>query len=162
MTKIINEGGINGTGQGVVNINSKDYKGLQKAIQEHAKKQSFNQKIKYELISLKLQLESYIKEKKPLSIISSGEFLRRYLDAINIKNKDFASYVEIEEANLSMIMKGKRKINTEFAYKLGQIFNINPNYWLLIQSKNELLRITNKRKSTLKKYKLNDLLKKAG
>ena len=63
MIKIINEGGINGTGQGVVNINSKDYKDLQKAVQEHAKKQSFQQKMTYEMIGLKLQLESYIEEK---------------------------------------------------------------------------------------------------
>ena len=162
MTKIINEGGINGTGQGVVNINSSDYKDLQKAVQEHAKKQSFHQKINYELISLKLQIESYIEEIEPVVIVSSGVFLRKYLKAINVKNKEFANYIEMEEANLSMIMKGKRKINTELAYKLGQIFNINPNYWLLIQSKNELLRIDNKRKTTFKKYRLNDLLQKAG
>ena len=162
MTKIINEGGINGTGQGVVNINSSDYKDLQKAVQEHVKKQSFRQKINYELISLKLQIENYVEEIEPVAIVSPGDFLRKYLKAINIKNKEFANYIELEEANLSMIMKGKRKINTELAYKLGQIFNINPNYWLLIQSKNELLLIGNKQKTTLKKYRLNDLLQKAG
>ena len=37
MGKIINEGGINGTGQGVVNINSQDYKELQKVIQGEVK-----------------------------------------------------------------------------------------------------------------------------
>ena len=162
MNQIINEGGINGTGQGVVNINSKDYKGLQKAIQEHAKKQSFQQKIKYELIGLKLQIENYIEEKEPSELIYAGEFLKRYLKAIKIKNKTFAKYIEIEEANLSMITKGKRKINTELAYKLGQLFNINPNYWLLIQSKNELLQIDNQRKTKLKQYKLHDLLQKVG
>ncbi len=161
MTKIVNEGGINGVGKGVINTNSKDYKDLQKAVLEHAKKQSFHQKINYELISLKLQLESYIEKEEPSMIISSGDFLRQYLKVINIKNKEFANYIEIEEANLSMIMKGKRKVNTELAYKLGQIFNVNPNYWLLIQSKNELLEIDNKRKAKFKKYQLNDLLKKA-
>ena len=35
--KHINTGGINGTGNGVVNTNSKDYKGLRKAVVEHVK-----------------------------------------------------------------------------------------------------------------------------
>ena len=59
-----------------------------------------------------------------------------------------------------MIMKGKRKINTELAYKLGQLFNIEPNYWLLIQSKNELLQLDNQRKIRFKQFKLDDLLQK--
>ncbi len=157
MSKFINEGGINGTGKGVVNVNSKDYKGLQKAIQEHAKQQSYQQKINYELISLKLQMESYINDSNPIDIIASGDFLKKYLKALNIKNKDFANYVEVEEANLSMILNAKRRVNTELAYKLGQIFNINPNYWLLIQSKNELLKLDRK-SNRLKKYKLKDLV----
>lgn len=161
-TKIINEGGINGTGKGVVNINSQDYKSLQKIVQEHAQKQTLEERLNYELISLQLQIESYISEKEPITIINAGDFLKKYLKVIKIKNKDFAHYIEIEEANLSMILNGKRKINTELAYKLGQIFNINPNYWLLIQSKNELLQIDSHQKTLLNKYKLKDLLRKAG
>jgi len=38
--KIINPGGVNGTGKGVVNTNSKEFKALRKAIIEDAKKQS--------------------------------------------------------------------------------------------------------------------------
>jgi len=32
--------GVNGTGKGVVNTNSKDFKGLRQSIKEHAKKQT--------------------------------------------------------------------------------------------------------------------------
>ncbi|MFK7947217.1 MAG: hypothetical protein AB8G11_06500 [Saprospiraceae bacterium] len=60
MEKFINKGGINGTGKGVVNTNSKDYKALQKAIQEHAKQQTKTEKIRYWLIGLRFQMESYI------------------------------------------------------------------------------------------------------
>ena len=35
--KEINPGGVNGTGKGIVNTNSKDFKGLRDAIKEHAK-----------------------------------------------------------------------------------------------------------------------------
>lgn len=158
MKEIINEGGINGTGEGVVNINSQDYKDLQSIVKAHAKKQSDEEKLAYKLIGLKLQIENYIDAEQPSKMIHSGMFLKKYLKAINVKNKTFANFIELEEANLSMIINGKRKINTEFAYKLGQLFDINPNYWLLIQSKNELLEILNNEQIVRKKYQLSDLL----
>jgi addiction module HigA family antidote len=155
---MINKGGINGTGKGVVNTNSEHYKALKKTIQEHAKQQTKEKQIRYQLIGLKFQMESYIDAEQPQKIIDSGMFLKKYLKAININNKVFANFIELEEANLSMILNGKRKINTELAYKLGQLFNINPNYWLLIQSKNELLEVVNKGQLAHKKYQLSDLL----
>ncbi|MEO0684725.1 MAG: HigA family addiction module antitoxin [Cyanobacteria bacterium J06649_11] len=156
----INPGGVNGTGKGVVNTNSKDFIGLRKAILEHAKNQSDQDRIRYDLISLKFQMESYIKEEQPPNIINAGEFLRKHLKAIKVKNKDFAKFIEIEESNLSSILRGRRKINTDLAFKLGELFNTNPNLWLLIQSKNELMGLASARKINHKKYKLEDLLKK--
>jgi len=64
----INPGGVNGTGKGIVNTNSKDFKGLREAILEHSKKQSSKDRINYELISLRLQMESYVLEDQPLTI----------------------------------------------------------------------------------------------
>jgi hypothetical protein len=55
MKKIINEGGINGTGKGVVNTNSQSYKDLQNIIQVQVKKQSVQEQLTYKLIGLKLQ-----------------------------------------------------------------------------------------------------------
>lgn len=40
MKQGINLGEINGSGQGLVNTNSKDFKGLREAIKEHAKQQT--------------------------------------------------------------------------------------------------------------------------
>jgi len=159
--EIINPGGINGTGKGVVNTNSEDFKALQRAIIEDSKKQTLEERMSYQLISLRFQMESYISEKTPKEIITSGDFLKKHLKAIGIKNKEFAKYTDIEESNLSAILKGRRKINIDFAYKLGEIFNVNPNMWLLIQSKNELLQIDEARKREYKRYKLKDLLKVA-
>ena len=51
--KIINEGGINGTGEGVVNINSKDYIGLQKAVQAHHQNRDKKELIYFKLASVK-------------------------------------------------------------------------------------------------------------
>ena len=158
--KIINPGGVNGTGKGIVNTNSKEFKTLRNAIVEHAKSQSPQDRIKIELFSLKLQMESYVKQVEPKEIINVGEFLRQYLKAIKVKNKAFAKYIDLEESNLSSIIKGRRKINTDLAFILGQIFDLDPNIWLLIQSKNELLQVDKKRVRKYKKYKLEELLKK--
>ena len=160
--KDVNPGGINGTGKGIVNTNSKDFKALRTAIKEHAKNQTTLDRIRYELISLKFQMEDYISNDEPSTKIEVGEFLRKHLKAIKIKNKDFAKYIELEESNLSAVIRGRRKINLDLAFKLGQIFNLDPNLWLLIQSKNELLGVDNKKKLDYQKYRLDDLLKKIG
>ena len=160
--KEINPGGVNGTGKGIVNTNSKDFKGLRDAIKEHAKKQTPSDRIKYELISIKFQMENYVLIDAPSEIIEVGEFLKKHLKAIKVKNKEFATYIELEESNLSSIIRGRRKINIDVAFKLGQVFELDPNLWLLIQSKNELLAVDKKRKLEYQKYKLDDLLKKVG
>ena len=60
-------------------------------------------------------------------------------------------------------MKGKRKINVDVAIKLGELFNMNPNLWLLIQSQNEILKMNQDKKVVYgNKYKLDELLKKVG
>jgi len=76
--KIINPGGVNGSGKGIVNTNSKDFKALRKAILEHAKNQTPQDRIKIELFSLKLQMESYINKMKPNEIINAVEFLGKH------------------------------------------------------------------------------------
>lgn len=157
-SKDINPGGLTGTGQGLVNVNSTDYKALQKAIVEHAQNQSPQEKIKYELVSIRFRMENYILNEQPFQLIDAGEFLKEYLKAIGVKNKTFAKYIEIEESNLSSIIKGRRKINIDLAFKLGELFNMNPNLWLLIQNKNELHRIDHQRKKRYSTYRLNDLL----
>ena len=75
-----------------------------------------------------------------------------------ITNKAFARFIDLEESNLSAIMKGKRKINVELAIKLGELFNMSPNLWLLIQSQNEINRMSQDKISF--NYKLDELLKK--
>ena len=107
-------------------------------------------------------MENYVLINAPSEIIEVGEFLKKHLKAIKVKNKEFATYIELEESNLSSIIRGRRKINIDVAIKLGQVFERDPNLWSLIQSKNELLAVDKKRKLEYQKYKLDDLLKKVG
>lgn len=157
----LNEEGINGTGEGIINVNSKDFMGLREAIRIHAENQTKEQKIKYGLTSLRYQMESFISEPSPEKAISAGEFLKRHLALIGVKNKDFANYIDLEESNLSSIIKSRRKINVDLALKLGQIFRLNPDLWLLVQSKNELIGIDESKKAEYHRFRLDELLKKA-
>lgn len=158
--KFLNPGGINGTGTGVVNVNSEDFKALQRAIREEVKKQTPEERMKYALIALHIQMKTYISKDYDGVYRSVGEFLKGYMTAIGIKNKTFAQYIEIEESNLSAIVRDKRKINLNLALKLEQIFGVDANIWLQIQSKNELQKLKEERKNDYQKYQLADLLKK--
>ena len=160
--KFLNREGINGTGTGVVNVNSEDFKALQQAIIEHNKKYTPEERMKYDLIALHIQMKSYISKDYDREYRSVGEFLKGYVKAIGIKNKTFAQYIDIEESNLSAIIRGKRKINLNLALKLEHIFGVDADIWLRVQSKNELQKLKEERKDDYEKYQLADLLKKAG
>ena len=157
--KIVNEGGIIGTGEGLVNQNSKEFKELQKIIKSRSKELAESEIVANQLLSLRFQMESYLEKDDPKEVIQAGEFLEEFVDAIKIKKKDFAEYIEYKESNLSAIFKGRRKINIDLAIKFGEIFRVDPVIWLHIQSKNELLEIIERDKERYEKYKLEDLLK---
>lgn len=158
----LNEEGLNGTGEGIVNVNSPDFIGLQEAVRLHAEKQSDEQKMTYGLLSLRYQMETYVFEKTPQEVLPVGYFLKKHLETINVKNKVFAQYIGLEESNLSSVIKGRRKVNTDLAFKLSRIFNLPPDLWLLIQSKNELLDFDEEKKAKYDHFGLEELLKKAG
>lgn len=157
--KIINEGGINGLGIGVVNTNSEEFKELQRLIIVKAKKQSKKKILENKLLSLRFQMESYLYKQSP-DIVEVGWFLKKFLKELGIKNKVFAEYIEFQESNISALFNGNRKINTDLALKLGKIFRVDPTLWIHIQSKNELLRMGEENKKEYQKYNINDLLKK--
>lgn len=52
----INPGGVNSSGNGVVNTNAKDFKALRSAIVEHAQSQTQADRMKIELFSFELQM----------------------------------------------------------------------------------------------------------
>jgi len=158
---MINAGGVNGTGEGFVNTNSESFIALRKAVEAHSKTIPGKDKIRYRLISVRLQMETYLKEENLSEQKSVGHFLKKCIEAMSVKNKDFANYIEIKESNLSAILKGKRRINPELAFTLGSLFKMPPDLWLAVQSKNDLLSFEND-KTKFKKFKLEDFLKKVG
>ncbi|MEL7250874.1 MAG: hypothetical protein AAFZ63_02875 [Bacteroidota bacterium] len=156
----INAGGINGLGEGLINTNSKDFKHLKDMIKSMSNNYNEEQRIENEFLSIRFQMESYLTE-EIVSFTPAGRFIERYLEVIKIKKKDFASYIGYDDTNLNAVIKGRRKINTEMAIKLGKIFSVNPSIWLHLESKNELQKTLDEKKTLYSTYSLVDLMRKA-
>jgi len=154
---IINEEGINGTGKGFINTNSKDFKALQAAIQAHAARLSPQEKRENLMLSTRFQMESYLKD-DAIDIKAAGVFVKELIKLLGITNQDLARYVECEESNMSAFLNGKRRINTDLAIKLGQIFKFDPTLILNIQNKNDIKHLHATPKTNYKKYDVADLV----
>ncbi|MEL6634402.1 MAG: addiction module antidote protein, HigA family, partial [Bacteroidota bacterium] len=70
----------------------------------------------------------------------------------------FAEYVGLHPANLSSLLSGRRKLNTQLAIKLDEIFNIRSDVWMKIQTKNDLIKTRKLLKQKKGKYNLGDLV----
>ena len=156
---MINEGGIIGSGEGLVNQNSREFKELQRMIKERSVGMKESEWIANQLFSIRFQMESYLDTAQPEQLKGAGRFLEEFIAVLKIKKKAFAEYIDYKESNLSAIFSGKRKINTDLAIKFGEIFNVDPVIWLHIQNKNELIETLKENKSKYERYKLKDLLR---
>lgn len=153
-----NKGGFIGSDNNSIDILSDEYKNLQKIITTASKSQSKEQILSNQVFSFKLDITNYLNEKKLKNIIIAGKFLQELIDIYNIKHRDFANYVGLTESNLSSIISGKRKINNNLALKLAQIFKIDADIWINIQSKNDLFMIKKENINKYEKYNIKDLV----
>ena len=160
--KFINEGGIQGAGTGHVDTQSEDWQAFLGIIKEHSLNRPREERIATRLAGIKFRMEDYLRGESLRDVESSVQLMRECVEALEIKNKDFASYIGIEESNLSAMFSGRRKISPDFALKLEQIFNISSTLWLSVQSKNELQALRHARDTTYQILSLKDLLAKAG
>ena len=154
-----NIGGINGLGESLINTNSLEFRALKNMIHESFQSQSEEERIANSLLSIRFQMETYINASIALEdLIVPGFFVEKLLEAVHVTKKQLAAYVHYEYTNLIALIKGRRKINSDLAIKLGQIFGIDPVIWLHIESKNELIQALSSSKQTLS---LQGLLNKA-
>lgn len=155
--EIINEGGINGLGESLINLNSESFRALKSMIINHSTSQNETTRINNEIISLRFQMESYLSNESLEEIIPAGNFIEKLLKVTGISKKKFSNYVGFDYSNLIATLKGRRKINPDLAIKAGKIFGVNPAIWLHIESKNELLLYLNSN-SSYDKYNLLELM----
>lgn len=152
------EDGINGLGIGIVDTNSEDFKILQQKIIEAYHKQTPEEIISNNLLSLKFQMQSYVEKRDNAEVVEAGFFLKELIRAVGVSQKVFAKYIDYKPSNLSALLKGRRKISIDLALKLGKIFNINPTLWINIQSKNELRKMQMEDMKKYEAYHLDALL----
>lgn len=156
---IINEGGINGTGKGVLNTNSQDFITLRQKIVEAAEKRNPIDRMEDQLLGIRFRMESSMKKED--ETIGAGTFLRECIQVLKVKNKQFAAYIDYEESNLSAICHGRRKITPELAMKFFKITGIPAELWLGIQNKEELALLNETKQMGFNHMNLRDLIKKS-
>ncbi|TCO06981.1 HigA family addiction module antitoxin [Natronoflexus pectinivorans] len=134
-----------------------EFKDFQAKLLNKAKKRSEAQQREIELLSIKFQMQDYL-ESEETELKLPGDFLKEYLKTLDITQKKFAHYIEINPSNLNKLIKGERPINYELAIILGKIFNNDPMLWIEIQAKNELKKIRKTKTRRFNSYSLNDLM----
>lgn len=136
---------------------TEEFKDFQAILLNKAKNRSEAQQREIELLSIKFQMQDYL-ESEETELRLPGDFLKEYLKTLDISQKKFAHYIDINPSNLNKLIKGERPVNYELAIILGQIFNNDPMLWIEIQAKNELKKIRHAKTRRFNNYSLKDLM----
>jgi len=107
-------------------------------------------------IGIKLRMKSYLNSDAK-ETIEAGEFLNSLFTIYNIKKSKFAEFIGIENGNLHALLKGRRKFNSKIATIVGETFSIDPQLWMYIEAKNELLKFNSKPMKKRRKVDLEEL-----
>lgn len=134
-----------------------EFKNFQAILLNKAKNRTEAQQREIELLAIKFQMQDYL-ESEENEFKLPGDFLKEYLKTLDISQKKFAHYIEINPSNLNKLIKGERPINYELAIILGKIFNNDPILWIEIQAKNELKKIKKNKTRRFNNYSLKDLM----
>lgn len=70
------------------------------------------------ILQLKFQMEDYLKSKQLSRKDGFGYFLKEYINRLQLKNKDFATQIGIEPAELSQFLHSHRKPNEKILVRL--------------------------------------------
>lgn len=143
-----------------MDTSSKEFREFQLFLRDKAATLDHKQKVNIELLALQIKIEDYLNStSRNNEMITVGEFLRLYLDKLNIKQNKLAEYIGLKPSNFSKILSGSRKVNFELSFILGQIFNLDPKVWMMIQIKNDYLALEKEKGKEFEHYKLEDLVK---
>lgn len=143
-----------------MNVNSKEFKEFQLFLSNKVNSLSEKQKLRIELLALQIKIEDYLNSNADENEMTTvGDFLRLYLDKLNIKQNLLAKYIGLKPSNFSKILSGSRKLNFELAFIISHIFNLDPKVWMLIQVKNEYLELKKTKANYYQNFKLEDLVK---
>jgi len=129
---------------------SEEKKLTKNILDAYIKEMPKEQLVENQRIGIKLQMKNYLQSDSKETVLA-GEFLNRLLAIYDIKKTKFAEFLEIENANLHALLRGRRKFNSKTATIVGEMFKINPELWMYIEAKNELKKFNSITKGKLKK-----------
>ncbi|PZF71327.1 helix-turn-helix transcriptional regulator [Taibaiella soli] len=128
---------------------------LKEFIGQHSQKQTARRKLKNELLAIKYRIEDYIENDDSNQKIMISDFVKMYLNALNVTQKSLAMLFEMQDSNLHKYLTGERRLSADMVLKLSEFSHIDPEYWLRVEIKNELFELK-KEKKKLKEYKKYD------
>ncbi len=140
-----------------MDIGTKEYEDFKLLIRSKVAETSKEERIRIALIGLKFEMEDYLQSDK--ETIPIGKFIKKFINLLEIKQVDFANYLEIRPSNLSKILNGERKVTIEMAMILEKLSTIDAESWLRIQNQNEIRQIEKSNSKDMRKYKLLELIK---
>jgi hypothetical protein len=96
-----------------------------------------NDRLSLQLFQLKFQLEDYIQNKEFNPGLTFGHFLKQYVDLLQVKRKDFANDISIDETLLSQFINMHRMPPEYIAVRLEIHSNnaIPATYWFKLVEK---------------------------
>jgi plasmid maintenance system antidote protein VapI len=135
--------------------NEEDIDAVRNYIQIESPKQSPERLLRNELLAIKYQMLDYVNNDKISEEKNILHFVKLYLKALKINQKELASAFEMKDSNLHKYLKGERKLNTDIVFKLSAFSHTQPELWFYIQTKNELNRLR-KEKDKMYQYEKYD------
>jgi plasmid maintenance system antidote protein VapI len=131
---------------------------IKRIIDARSQSQSEEEVIENHMIGIKFSMNKYLSDSIKSEVIEAGQFLNDILKVFKIKKNRFAKYIGLSEPNLHAMLRGRRKINNDIAKKIEQIFNIDAQAWLYIETKNDIKKFNSKNNGTDKGYSLKELV----
>src|SRR5437870_4776428 len=77
----------------------------------------------------------------PAEAFPPGEFLREELEARGWTQLDLAEILGVTPGHINDVIKGKASITPESAKALGTAFDVDPQYWMNLESIYQLWRV---------------------
>jgi len=133
---------------------------LKRFIEVHDSKRTKEQRLKVELLAIQYKLEDYLNSDGNSEELRVIDFVKMYLKVLNITQKRLAQLFEMQDSNLHKYLTGDRKLNASVVLKLSSFSHTNPEYWLRLEVKNELMQIKKEQahNNSYKKYDYRNLL----
>jgi plasmid maintenance system antidote protein VapI len=109
-------------------------------------------KLKNSMSSIRYRMEEYLQNEaiREDELLGLDSWLKDYLKVLNLTLKKFADIIENKDGNLKKYLIGERKFSTDLAMKFGHFFHINPEIWLNIQIKNEMILLKREKEIAVK------------